>query len=44
MNDTYGPSSPVSSASAGLQRSLENKLRVRMEGYGSPEYALTWKE
>jgi hypothetical protein len=26
-----------------LQRSLENRLRARMAGNGSPEYALTWK-
>jgi hypothetical protein len=44
MNDTYGQSSPASSGSADPQQSLENKLRARMAGYGSPEYALTWKE
>ena len=44
MNDTYGPSSPVSSANADLQQSLESRLQARMAGYGSPEYALTWKE
>ena len=44
MNDTYGQSSPASSGNANLQSSLESRLRVRMEGYGSPEYALTWKE
>lgn len=32
-----------SSASADLQFSLANRLRARMAGYGSLEYALTWK-
>jgi len=32
-----------SSASADLQWSLENRLRARLGGYGSLEYALTWK-
>lgn len=40
---TSGRSSIASSASAALQLSLENKLRARMDAYGSPEYALTWK-
>lgn len=44
MNDTSGPSSPASSVSASLQSSLENRLQARMAGYGSPEYALTWKK
>jgi len=30
--------------SADLQLSLESRLRQRLEGYGSPEYALTWKQ
>jgi len=42
--DTSGPSSPSSSASADLQRALGNRLRQRLEGIGSPLYALTWKE
>ena len=41
--DTYGRSSGVSSMSASLQRSLESKLRQRMDGIGCPMYALTWK-
>lgn len=41
--DTYGQSSGGSSPSAVLQSSLESKLRARLEGRGSPEYALTWK-
>ncbi len=40
---TSGPSSGVSSPSADLQRSLENRLRARMDVSGSPGYALTWK-
>ena len=43
-NDTSGPLFTASSPSAGLQRSLESRLRARMEGNGSPLYALTWKE
>jgi hypothetical protein len=42
-NDTSGPLFTNSSPSASLQRSLENRLRARMAGNGSPEYALTWK-
>jgi len=42
--DTSGPSSPSSSASADLQRALGNRCRQRLEGIGSPLYALTWKE
>ena len=41
---TSGRSSPVSSASAGLQRSLESRLRAALDVNGSPEYSLTWKE
>jgi hypothetical protein len=41
---TSGPSSLSSSASADLQRSLASRLRQRLEGIGSPLYALTWKE
>ncbi len=43
MNDTCGPLFTRSSPSAALQRSLENRLRARMDVNGSPEYALTWK-
>jgi hypothetical protein len=42
-SDTSGPLFTNSSPSADLQRSLENRLRQRMAGSGSPEYALTWK-
>ena len=42
--DTFGPLFVGSSHSADLQRSLENRLRQRMEGLGSPEYELTWKQ
>lgn len=38
-----GQNSIDSSASADLQRSLENKLRARMAAHGSLEYELTWK-
>lgn len=40
---TSGPSSAVSFHSAALQSCLENRLRVRMAAYGSPEYELKWK-
>ena len=43
MNDTFGPSSSNSLESAALQSFLESRLRVALEGTGSPEYALTWK-
>ena len=42
-NDTSGPLFTRSSISAGLQRCLENRLRARTEGNGSPLYELTWK-
>jgi len=42
-NDTSGPLFTHSSPSASLQRSLENRLRARMDVNGSPEYVLTWK-
>ena len=42
-NDTSGPLFTVSSPSAALQRSLENRLRLRMGGNGSPLFALTWR-
>lgn len=41
---TCGPTSDVSLASADLQRSLANRLKVRMAAFGSEEYELTWKE
>lgn len=40
---TSGPSGTSSSSSAGLQSSLENRLRRRLAAPGSPEYVLTWK-
>ena len=43
MNDTCGPFSSNSLESATLQSYLESRLRVALEGTGSPEYALTWK-
>ena len=42
-NDTSGPLFMTLSPSADLQQCLENRLRARMAGNGSPEYALTWK-
>ena len=39
----YGPSCETLSASANLQSLLESRLRVALEGAGSPLYALTWK-
>lgn len=42
-NDTCGPLFSNSSKSAVLQRSLENRLRVILEGCGSPLFVLTWK-
>lgn len=40
---TCGPLFTASSPSAVLQRSLESRLRARMDANGSPEFALTWK-
>lgn len=40
---TFGLCSDVSSRTAGLQSSLESRLRARMAVYGSPEYVLTWR-
>ena len=40
---TCGPLFTASSPSAVLQRSLESRLRARMDVNGSPEFALTWK-
>ncbi len=41
--DTYGRRSGGSSTSADLQRYLESRLRVELDGIGSPMYVLTWK-
>lgn len=38
-----GPPGSISSASAGLQRSLESRLRARLQTLGSTLYTLTWK-
>lgn len=40
---TSGPTGFVSSASADLQSSLENRLRARMGSLGSTLFRLTWK-
>jgi hypothetical protein len=40
---TSGHSSPGSSVSTALQSFLASRLRQRLEGFGSMEYALTWK-
>ena len=42
-NDTFGPLFTHSSPSADLQSCLESKLRVRLDGRGSPLFALIWK-
>jgi len=42
-SDTSGQSFATSSHSATLQSRLENRLRVRLDVNGSPEYELTWK-
>jgi hypothetical protein len=42
-NDTSGPLFTASSPSAVLQRSLENRLRARLDVNGSPECGLTWR-
>jgi len=41
--DIFGRNSDGSSPSADLQECLGNKLRQRLAGYGSLEYALTWR-
>lgn len=43
MSGTCGPLFTASSPSAVLQRSLESRLRARMDVNGSQEFALTWK-
>lgn len=40
---TYGPHFSISSASAALQRSLENRLQARTASRGSTLFALIWK-
>ena len=40
---TCGPLFGGSSPSAALQKSLESRLRARLDVNGSPEYVLTWK-
>lgn len=40
---TSGPPSTTSSLSAVLQSSLESRLRVALDGRGSPLFGLTWK-
>jgi hypothetical protein len=42
-NDTCGPLFTISSPSAGLQSSLENRLQALMGENGSPLYERTWK-
>jgi len=42
--DISGPSSSISSASASLQQSLENRLRAQLGTTGSTIYKLTWKQ
>lgn len=41
---TFGPTSTISSPSVVLQSCLASRLRQRLEGLGSPLFALTWKE
>ena len=43
-SDTSGLSSSVSSRSANLQLSLENRLRQDLDVNGCPEYGLVWKQ
>jgi hypothetical protein len=43
MRDTSGPSGSISSASAGLELSLVNKLKQRLGTAGSTLFNLTWK-
>jgi hypothetical protein len=43
-NGISGLSSAVLSMRADLQRSLESRLKARLDVNGSPEYKLTWKE
>ena len=42
--DTSGRCSSISSASAALQTSLENRLKQRLEPAGSMIYRMTWKQ
>jgi hypothetical protein len=41
--ETSGPCSSILSASASLQRSLENRLQAQLNSVGSIEYTQTWK-
>jgi hypothetical protein len=43
MRATSGHNSSASSRNVGLQLVLESRLRLLLEGLGSPEYVLTWK-
>lgn len=43
MRAISGRRGSLSSGSVALQRSLESRLRARMDGLGSPLYALTWR-
>jgi len=43
MNATSGPTGSISSASAALQSSLENRLKQRLTTAGSTLFKLTWK-
>ena len=42
-NATFGPTGSISSASAALQSSLENKLKQQLTTVGSTLFKLTWK-
>ena len=44
MSGTCGPLFSSSLPSAALQQHLANKLRVALDGSGSPEYALIWSQ
>jgi hypothetical protein len=44
MPDTSGQCSSISSASASLQTSLENRLKQQLEPAGSMIYKMTWKQ
>ena len=44
IDDTCGPLFTVSSPSASLQSSLENRLRQRMDGNGSALFVLIWSQ
>ena len=42
--DTFGPIGGGLLINDALQLSLESRLRARLAAFGSPEYALTWKQ